>query len=86
MKYIVEEIQTFDTGTIATPAYSYDTHEDAEAKFLTLAAGAVKSALPKHTIVWFTDDGRLVDRRSYTHVQPEPEPTPEPEEDEPTEE
>ena len=78
MKYIVEEIQIFENGGIATPAYSFDSHENAEAKFLTLAATAVKSALPKHTIVWFTEDGRLVDRKSYTHVQPEPEPEPEP--------
>lgn len=73
MKYIIMEIQTFDTGAVATPAYSYDDIKAAERQFHTLVAGAVVSALPTHAVVWMTNDGRLIERKSYTHVTEEPE-------------
>lgn len=77
MKYLVMEIQTFDTGTTSTPTYAYDTRAGAEQKFYTLVAGAVASQLPTHAVVMMTSEGQLIDRKVYHHVKPEPEPTPE---------
>lgn len=83
MKYIVTEIQTFDTGAIATPAYSYDERSAAERQFHLLTAGAVVSALPTHAVVLGTNEGQIIERKVYHHapVQPE-EPVEEPTEEE----
>lgn len=37
-KYIVAEIQTFETGQVTVINTAHDTREDAEAKFYTLCA------------------------------------------------
>lgn len=79
MKYLVTEIQTFDTGAIATPTYAFDNRNSAEAKFHNILGAAAVSALPEHACVMFTSDGRLLRNECYRHVV-EPEPTPEPEE------
>lgn len=78
MKYLVMEIQTFDTGATSTPTYAYDTRAGAEQKFYTLVAGAVASQLPTHAVVMMTSEGQLIDRKVYHHVKPEPEPVEEP--------
>lgn len=76
MKYIVQEIQTFENGTVSTPAYAYDTISSAERQFHMLVAGAVVSELPVHTIIMMTNDGRQIERKSYRHeVQPTEEVT-----------
>lgn len=78
MKYIVEEIQTFDNGSVATPAYSYDARSSAERQFHLLVANAVVSALPTHAIILMTNEGQQIERKVYHHVvEPEePEVTP----------
>lgn len=73
MKYIVEEIQTFEDGNVSTPAYSYNEYADSESKFHDLVSKAVKSALPTHAIVWMTNEGRMIDHKSYSHGTPEPQ-------------
>lgn len=77
VKYIVIEIQTFNTGAVATNVFAYDLLEDAEAKWHTLMAGAAKSSLPIHAASIMTADGCPVQGRfgCYRHLQPEPEVT-----------
>lgn len=74
MKYLVMEIQTFDTGATSTPTYAYDTRAGAEQKFYTLVAGAVASQLPTHAVVLMTSEGQLIDRKVYHHVTETVEP------------
>ena len=79
MKYIVMEIQTFDTGAISTPTYAFDDRLSAEAKYHSILASAAISKLPVHACVLMTSDGRPITNQAYTHpVEPEPVPeTPE---------
>lgn len=67
MKYIVEEIQTFDTGAVATPSYSYDDRLSAERQFYLLTAAAVVSKLPVHAVVFMTGEGVPIERKVYYH-------------------
>lgn len=88
MKYLVTEIQTFDTGAIATPTYAFDNRNSAEAKFHNILGAAAVSALPEHACVMFTSDGRVIRNECYRHAvepTPEPEGEPEGEPEEPTE-
>jgi hypothetical protein len=80
-KYIVMEIQTFDTGAVSTPTYAYDAQASAESKFHAILSSAAISKLPKHAAVLMTSEGYVQDSRCYEH-EPEPEPEPEPEETE----
>ena len=82
MKYIVLEIQTWDTGATSTPAWAYDDLLKAESKFHSVLAAAALSELPMHAAVLMQADGMLLNRGSYEHVQPEPEPAPESEPEE----
>jgi len=80
MKYLVIEIQKFDTGAISTPTYAYDDRNAAEAKYHSILASAAGSALPSHACTMLTEDGRLVRNEVYKHesvVTPEEEPVPE---------
>lgn len=81
MKYLVIEIQKFDTGAISTPTYAYDERNAAEAKFHAILASAAQSALPLHACTMLTEDGRLVRNEYYRHEpeQEEPETPVEPE-------
>ena len=80
MKYLVTEIQTWDTGSIQNPTYAYDDRLSAEAKYHSILATAAKSTLPMHACIMMTSDGREIMHQCYTHPLPEPEPTPELEE------
>lgn len=51
MKYIVTEIQLFDTGAMSTPCYSYDDRNAAESKYHSILAAAAISKLPTHAAV-----------------------------------
>lgn len=82
MKYLVIEIQTFDTGAISTPTYAYDNRLSAESKYHSILSSAALSALPTHAVVLMTSDGRMIESKAYNHPLPEPEPTPEPETEE----
>lgn len=78
MKYLVIEIQKFDTGALSTPTYAFDDRNSAEAKFHSILAAAAKSALTTHACVMLTEDGRVVRNECYHHtpVTPEEEVTP----------
>jgi len=82
MKYIVMEIQTFETGAVSTPTYAFDDRLSAEAKYHSILASAAVSALPNHACVLMTSEGRPITNQSYAH----PVKTPEPAEEEPTNE
>lgn len=76
MKYIVTEIQTFDTGAVSTPSYAYDDRLSAEAKYHSILSGAAVSKLPVHACVLMTSEGRPLMNQCYTHkVEPEQETT-----------
>lgn len=67
MKYIVTELQTFDTGAISTPSYAYDDRLSAEAKYHAILSTAAVSKLPRHACVIMTSEGRLLMNQCYTH-------------------
>lgn len=73
-KYLVTEIQVWDTGTVSNPTYAYDDELSALAKFHSICAAAVKSSLPVHTALMFTEDGEPLRWESFKH---EVESTPE---------
>lgn len=81
MKYLVIEIQKFDTGAVSTPTYAYDNINAAEAKYHAILSSAAVSALPVHSAVLMNETGYLIRSQSYEHV-PEPEPAPDAGEDE----
>ena len=55
--YIVQEIQTTgDQTALVTPAV-YTNREDAESAFYTTCGYAVKSAVEKHTVMVYTEEG-----------------------------
>lgn len=74
MKYVVLEVQSWDTGAVSTSAWAYDERNKAEAKFHSVLAAAALSELPVHSAVLLTADGMLLNRGCYEHAQPEPEP------------
>lgn len=79
-KYLVMEIQTWDTGSIQTPTYAYDTKQQAESKFHAILSAAAVGTLPIHAAVLLTAEGYVLESRCYEHpVEPEPEPETEPE-------
>lgn len=78
-KYLVTEIQTWDSGAIQTPTWAYDTEEQARAKYHSVLAVAAVSKLPVHACMINTAEGFPLCHECYKHA-PAPEPEPEPEE------
>lgn len=66
-KYLVMEIQTWDTGAIQTPTYAYDKQENAEAKYHDILSKAAVGTLPKHTAVLMTNEGYVLETKCYEH-------------------
>ena len=81
MKYLVIEIQKFDTGAIANFAWAYDNINSAEAKYHALLSVAAVSSLYVHTVILVNETGFMIKHESYDHT---PAPVP-PEPEEPTE-
>lgn len=73
MKYLVIEIQKYDSGAMSTPTYAYDNQNSAEAKYHSILASAAVSALPVHSAVLMNEAGFVIKNQSYSHI-PEPEP------------
>lgn len=74
MKYLVTEIQTWDTGAVQNPTYAYDDRLSAEAKYHSILAAAAKSTLPTHAAMMFTTNGTFITSQCYTHPVEAPEP------------
>ena len=77
-KYLVMEIQTWDTGAVQTPTYAFDTREKAESKYHAILSSAAVGTLPVHAAVLLTNEGYVQESRCYEHpVEAEPETEPE---------
>ena len=74
MKYLVTEIQKFDTGAMSTPAYAYDDINAAQSKYHAILSGAAVSKLPVHSAVLMNETGYCIAHECFTYVEPEPEP------------
>lgn len=82
MKYLVVEIQKFETGAMSTPTWAYDELNAAQSKYHSVLAAAAISKLPCHSAVLMNETGFCIAHECFTHVEPEPEPEPEPEAEE----
>lgn len=72
-KYIVIELQTSDTGIVATIVTTHDTYLEAQQKYHLVLSSAAVSAVYMHGASILTNDGVLQEYKVYTHI---PEPTP----------
>lgn len=71
-KYLVMEIQTWDTGAVQTPTYAYDTQAKAESKYHAILSSAAVGTLPIHAAVLLTAEGYVLESRFYEHpVEPD---------------
>lgn len=82
--YIVLDIRTveYEGGyAVVLNNTQHHTRQGAESQFYTKLAAAANpdNPNPKRSVVLMTDEGFVIDGKSY--AQPEPEPEPEPEED-----
>jgi hypothetical protein len=77
-KYLVTEIQTWESGAVQNPTWAYDDENAAMAKYHSVLAAAAVSQLPVHACAIFTNEGFPMRNECYKHT-PAPEPTPEPE-------
>ena len=92
--YIVQEIQTNGGATALVTPYVYPTREAAESAFYTICGSAVISAVEKHTVTVYTEEGFQIAEltKCFKHTAQatqatlETPATPEPQETEETEE
>ena len=68
MLYIVIELQS--TGeSVSTLTWSYETQEQAMAKYYSILAVAVTSSVPIHSAVILTDRGEIVRAERFYHAR-----------------
>lgn len=65
MKYLVIEIQKNSNGVISNLVTTYDDIKLAESAYHTILAAACISGLPVHTAIFVTEDGYVIDSKSY---------------------
>lgn len=70
--FLVIEMQTSASGTIAHIATAHATQAEAEQKFHMILAAAAVSEVPVHSAVILTDNGYPLRREFYDHRQPQP--------------
>lgn len=67
--YSVIEIQVNVDGTVSIPPIAtYTNRDEAESKYHTILSFAAVSSLARHTAIIVTDDGKLLERKSYEHL------------------
>lgn len=67
--YSVIEIQVNVDGTVGIPPIAtYTNRDEAESKYHTILSFAAVSSLARHTAIIVTDDGKLLERKSYEHL------------------
>ena len=71
MKYFVEEIQTYANDSSAQLSFPDLEEDDAQEKYHLCLAAAAKSKLPCHAVTILDQEGRLVERKCYKHIQEE---------------
>lgn len=64
--FIVIEIQTSEQVT--TIVNSYESRDEAESKYHQILMYAAQSGVPKHGAVMMTEEGTLIKRECYEHV------------------
>lgn len=67
MTYLVMELQTNASGSVASIVTQYADKNAAESKYHTVLAAAAISSVPQHAACLLTNDGKLLDRQCYTH-------------------
>lgn len=67
MTYIIIETQTTNGTTAVLPPVAYTDRNQAESAFHSILASAATSAVPEHSAVMLTSDGRLVRSECYRH-------------------
>ncbi len=67
MKYLVIEVQKFDSGAITSPVTAHDTLNGANAKYHQVLASAAVSSLPVHSAAIITEEGAFVKGECFTH-------------------
>ena len=70
MKYLVVEIQKFDTGAMATPAWAYDELNAAQSKYHTVLSAAALSKLPCHAAVLMDEAGFCIAHEFFSRQEP----------------
>lgn len=73
MIYIVTELQTNSDNTVAVLNNTFTDRLAAESKYHTILSFAAVSTLPVHAAQIATNEGAVIEFKSYKHVQPEPE-------------
>ena len=71
-RYTVVEIQTNSDGTIGNLTYGYDDLKEAQSKFYLILSSAALSKLPVYSVFLLSNDGMLIDSKSFLNVT-EPE-------------
>ncbi len=70
--YIVLEIQTNADGTVSPlPPIIKASREEAESDYHRILSFAAVSALPMHSAILMTNEGREILHQAYTHLQTE---------------
>lgn len=64
--FIVIEIQTLEQ--VATIVNSYESRDEAESKYHQILMYAAQSQVKKHGAVMLTEEGMLIKRECYEHV------------------
>lgn len=71
MKYLVVEVQTSAEGAVGTIPFSFNTKDEADAKYHTLLAVASVSNVPIHCVYMLSNDGHFLNSESHFHnVEP----------------
>lgn len=66
-KYIVLEIQTMSDGQIGNLVTAYADKNQAESAYHSVLAAAALSNLPKHAASLLSNEGYLLESKSYSH-------------------
>ena len=77
MTYIVIELQTAANGAVGNLIYTYTDRYAAEAQYHLILSSAATSSVPIHTACIMTNEGQLLERKSYHHTTAELEVEPE---------
>ena len=72
MIYIVSEFQTNTDNTIGVLTNTFTDRQAAESKYHTILSFAAVSSLPVHAAQIATNEGAVIEFKSYKHVQLEP--------------
>lgn len=76
--YVVTEIKTVsDQSAVLTSFTQHSTRDSADSQYYAKLAAAANpnNQYPKHAVILATNDGFVLESKSYTHeTEPEPEP------------